>query len=98
MTAASAVLGVASAIWMVRAIVAIGPSELARLETASIDRVVLLFTMAMAVVCTVVLSVLAAWRVQPGDLDGSSARVVGARGPDRAAAACSTHSSSASWP
>ena len=69
LTAASAALGVASAIWTVRAIVAVGPSELARLETAGIDRVVLFFTMAMAVVCSVVLSVLAAWRVQYVDLD-----------------------------
>ncbi len=69
LASASAALGVASAFWTLRVLVAAAPADLPRLDGVSIDRSVLAFTIAIAVACTIVLGALTAWRSHRLDID-----------------------------
>jgi predicted permease len=54
------VLGIALAIWLLRLLVALAPPDLPRVEAVSIDISVLMFTIAVALVCGVSLAIVAA--------------------------------------
>jgi putative ABC transport system permease protein len=71
LASAGGLLGVASAFWILRGLVAIAPLGLPRLETIVIDRFVLTFTIALAVVCSVILGTVTASRAQKIDLEAT---------------------------
>jgi len=69
LASASGVLGIASAFWILRVLVASAPPDVARMEAVAIDGFVLVFTSAVAVVCSFILGAITAWRAQNVGLD-----------------------------
>ncbi len=91
LASAGSLLGVASAYGILRALVAIAPPGLPRLETIVIDRFVLTFTIGLALLCSVILGSAAASRAQKVELEDASSRWSRPRHASTPPAAAVTH-------
>ena len=83
LASAGAALGLLLATWTIRVIVSAGPSGLPRLQQTAIDGAVLAFTVALAIISSLVCGLMPAFRAARTDLQGSlrqGGRLVTVRG------------------